>query len=705
MAGMNRGWTKQLCAGVLLIAALRAVLAQSADRGALSGKLTDLYSAPLAGVTVVLRNQATGVEARVITEKNGAYRFSGLDPGEYTLDAESPQSGYGHVERIQVSAGFEARVRTAIEFGPPAARPQQPVPSSGYPSLATEPQKPSPALQQETTLLEDESLMRLAIRGRGSEERLRPPPQSEAVALNDSLPPVPLQLLALGSRSLAPPAIPHPAPFKLPAAKPDGTAGQPVLVSTGASVEGGGGLNALGQSWGGGQGFALGMAAISVLRAAMEDWQPAPRSVLVASHPIEPASPVVTTTIQGEQLQALPVSGRRWQDFVFDTPTASVPAGSDGQPLLHGSGQEPPATEVDGLSRGLAFGSDSANRTRSRGLSISDLAIREVQTAAGNAEASADRAAGGRVNVVTQRGSNGLHGQGFLFDRQNTWGAQNPFTQWVKETAPATLTTTPVFTPIPYTPPDHETAWGIGVGSRIRRDKLFWFAALDSYRRNDPGLATVKHSSEFFAQPSNDQMQVLSARLGLSSANPVAEGLAAYSSDAGNPRRPARPRSAHRRAVDRLCPHRLGGSRAPPLHAGRNWRALGFARRRPDPRIRDLRQPQLRVEPGQRAVAAGPLGGVPHPQPAGRDPGLRRAQHPERARPRRPRLTSRRSTSNVWGQLPQMVVDSRYGFTIGNPSRFGAGSYPDEHLYQAQETVDWVRGSLLRQSGLRLESQ
>ena len=31
---------------------------------------------------------------------------------------------------------------------------------------------------------------------------------------------------------------------------------------------------------------------------------------------------------------------------------------------------------------------------------------------------------------------------------------------------------------------------------------------------------------------------------------------------------------------------------------------------------------------------------------------------------------------NVWGQLPQIVIDSRYGFTIGNPSRFGPGSIP-----------------------------
>ena len=27
-----------------------------------------------------------------------------------------------------------------------------------------------------------------------------------------------------------------------------------------------------------------------------------------------------------------------------------------------------------------------------------------------------------------------------LFDRQNTWGARNPFTRWVTRTAPATLT-------------------------------------------------------------------------------------------------------------------------------------------------------------------------------------------------------------------------------------------------------------------------
>ena len=55
---------------------------------------------------------------------------------------------------------------------------------------------------------------------------------------------------------------------------------------------------------------------------------------------------------------------------------------------------------------------------------------------------------------------------------------------------------------------------------------------------------------------------------------------------------------------------------------------------------------------------------------------------------------------SAWGQLPQIVVDSRYGFTIGNPARFGRGFYPDEHLYMAQEQLSWVHGNLLVKTGL-----
>ena len=152
-----------------------------------------------------------------------------------------------------------------------------------------------------------------------------------------------------------------------------------------------------------------------------------------------------------------------------------------------------------------------------------------MQLVGASVAASGIPSSGNRIDVVTHRGTNGLHGEGSFFGRQNTWGAQNPYTQWVQETAPATLIAIPVFAPQHYSPSDQEWSFGSGMGGSIRRDRLFWFAAIEGSHRNDPAVSSVKHADNFFAQPSNDQMQVLSARLGLNSANPVAAGVAAYS--------------------------------------------------------------------------------------------------------------------------------------------------------------------------------
>ena len=122
MAGARGNWTKALAIAVLLTGAARMSYPRTAPStqdelsGSLAGKLTDLHSNPLAGVTVILRNQATGAQARAITAKNGAYRFSGLEPGEYALKAESPELGHGQVEQIVIAGGHEARVQAAIEF-------------------------------------------------------------------------------------------------------------------------------------------------------------------------------------------------------------------------------------------------------------------------------------------------------------------------------------------------------------------------------------------------------------------------------------------------------------------------------------------------------------------------------------------------------------------------------------------------------------
>lgn len=424
----------------------------------------------------------------------------------------------------------------------------------------------------------------------------------------------------------------------------------------------------------------------------------------------------MTTTVTGAELQALPVSGRRWEDFLLDTPTAATPGGDAGQPSLRGAGEEGVETTVDGANTRLSFGRvggagagnygrgnvEQRNMgrvwTSGRGFIIGEAAIRAVQAVAGNVAARASRAAGGEMTVETERGGNTLHGQGFLFDRQNNWGARNPFTQWVKETAPATFETSPVFTPEAYTPPDHEMSWGIGVGGRIRHSKLYWFGALDGYRRNDPGLSMVRHPDMFFAQPSNDQMQVLAARLGLPSVNPVAEGLAAYSKMLETLDSLLGP--APRTAAQWVGFGRLDWDAGERNHftlegTGANWNSPGGGMTRVSEMYGNhslgvseasegwvLGRWETFLTPNLLAVSEISVG-----------------QNDLGTHPGTPSAFEQTLNNNVWGQLPQIMVDSRYGFTIGNPSRFGPGSYPDEHFYRGQESVEWVRGGWLMQSG------
>jgi hypothetical protein len=298
----------------------------------------------------------------------------------------------------------------------------------------------------------------------------------------------------------------------------------------------------------------------------------------------------------------------------------------------------------------------------------------------------------------------------------------------------------------PFTPPDHEAVWGIGLGSKIRRDKLFWFGAVDSYRRNDAGVSMVRHPyllqleppgtcanppcispapTGFFAQPSNDQMQVLSARLGLNSANPVAEGWTAYSCmvetlvgmpggssqncpagwPLGTPLLGPAPRTARQWTGFGRLDWQAAERHHFTLEAiGAHWNSPGGGLTRVSENYGNhsfgttkaseewlLGRWEAYITPNLLAVTQASAGSVV-----------------EEARPETPSafeqtfLNGNVGLSGVLDQLPEIVVDNRYGFTIGNPSRLGSGSYPDERLYQGQESVDWIRDKLLLRSGFIL---
>jgi hypothetical protein len=724
MAEKRRNWLWPVLLAVLLVGAgaVGAQTAGSGASGALTGKLTDLHSAPLQGVTVVLRNERTGAETREKTQKNGSFRFTSLEPGAYTVVAESAQLGRGQLEGVIVSAGAEARVQAAMAFEAVAAPAAETAvvkaipltsmtPHAALPATAAMPAVAAyPAMGRNETAaaVKDSSppLMNRLATATENVQLTREKPETVAPVVIASMADEPLLNLSLTGQ---------PEPKQL-----DPKRLEPKAVS---SAAGGAGAPAHPVAL-----MILAMseaAAASALPRATESIRPVMRPVQTASEREDPAAAATVTTTTAAEIQALPMAGRRWQNFVMDTPTASTAAGGTSAPALRGAGQQPADTSIDGTNIRMAFGgqgnsgpelsgqgangrggSDQNEMGQAwaggRGTQVAEAAIREVQTAAGNAEAVGARTAGGRINVDTAHGSNGLHGQGFAFDRQNTWGAQNPFTAWVKETSPATLSSTPAFTAEPYTPPDRETVWGVGIGSQLRRDKLFWFGALDNYSRNDPGLATVKHPAEFFAQPSNDQMQVLSARLGLSAANPIAEGLAAYSGmlNTLDGLLGPSPRTAEQWVgFGRLDWEASERHRFSLEGIGARWNSPGggltrvseaygtnsFGSSRASEELLIGRWEAF-VTPNLLAVTQGSVG---------RNILSARAEAPS---------TYEQSflAPSVWGQLPQMVVDSRYGFTIGNPSRFGSGSYPDERVGQAQETLNWVRGNIFVKSGFEL---
>ncbi len=761
--GATRIWIGPLVGAALIFGGVRAAYTQSSHTrflpaqsripGSLTGKLTTLDSQPLAGVTVILRNESTGAEFRTTTHKNGTYRFTGLDAGEYTLEADSPRLGRGRLDGIVIYDGCKARMQAAMSFeplapAPPASAPLTPVPLQAVREPAPQPVRSvAPASPALASSLPPQPLRALPLPAAAAPltaalpsepQRLQPLPgqSTRGSGLGHAGAPAAVHVKTAASpspgnaQSAMQGAIQSRSPAKMrqlaalnPAAAPKAVpAGPPEHApppATGAALS-----------------IAASVAAGRAALVAVPVTPPHRVAIQTAAQQTNPVTPAVASTVTAAELHALPVSGRRWEEFVLDSPTASAPADSS-HAAMRGAGQEQAETTIDGANTRVAFGSVAGSPSSARqqrgtgqyemgqtwkggnGLAIGESAVRQVKIVDGNTEAKGMYAAGGLTEVETERGENQLHGQSFFFDQQNIWGAQNPFTSWLQNTGTAAA---PVFNSVPYTPPDHETNWGIGVGSRIRRNKIFWFAALDGSQRNDPGLPMAKHPIApfvesdgstlcvgFFCPPSALQTQLLCAQLGLSIPNPaggasscptaavtagynqVLESLAGLLGPAprtsalktgfgridwklserqtiaieGNGANLNAPGGGFTRVPEDYGSHSFGSSDASQEWLLARWEAF--------------------LTPNLLAVSQFSAGRTIFTAP-----------------PDTPSAFEEQFM-NGNTRLPQIVVDSRDGFTIGNPSRFGPGSYPDERLYDAQEMLDWVHGNLLVKAGFEVD--
>ena len=209
------------------------------------------------------------------------------------------------------------------------------------------------------------------------------------------------------------------------------------------------------------------------------------------------ASPEFAPVLDQEAIENLPINGGRWSSFALLTPGAVNDASGFGLISFRGMSTLLNNNTVDGGDNNQAFFSEERGRTRI-GYSTAKAAVQEFQVNTSNYSAEYGRAAGAVINTVTKSGTNQYHGEAYFYDRNNDWGAINPFTTLTTQTSPG------VFTTSPYKPVDVRKMYGFGIGGPIVKDKIFFFFAFDRYDRNFPGTAKATSPAAFFASPVPD---------------------------------------------------------------------------------------------------------------------------------------------------------------------------------------------------------
>lgn len=198
--------------------------------------------------------------------------------------------------------------------------------------------------------------------------------------------------------------------------------------------------------------------------------------------------------IDQQVLTNLPVNNYRWSSYAQLTP--GVVADSNGFGLLSFRGQSTLQNNVtiDGADDNQAFFAEERGRTRA-GYSTAQSSIQEFQVNTSNYSVEYGRAVGGVVNSITKSGTNRFHGELYFRDRDAAWGAKNPFTTITTQNSSG------AFVSNVFKPKDWRKQFGGGVGGPIIKDKLFFYLAIDKFKRNFPGTGIATSPGTFFATP------------------------------------------------------------------------------------------------------------------------------------------------------------------------------------------------------------
>jgi hypothetical protein len=188
---------------------------------------------------------------------------------------------------------------------------------------------------------------------------------------------------------------------------------------------------------------------------------------------VEDTKSGVTATVGKDQIDNLPINGRRVDSFVLLTPAVT----NDGEfGLLSFRGIAAGNSFLtDGNDTTNSFYNENAGRTRIAS-QISQDAVQEFQVLSNGFSAEFGRAMGGVINTVTKSGSNDVHGTGYWFFRNRTLEATDRYANGLKA-------------------PEWRHTAGVSLGGALKKDKLFYFANFDYTDRNFPGQNRIVNNT------------------------------------------------------------------------------------------------------------------------------------------------------------------------------------------------------------------
>ena len=183
----------------------------------------------------------------------------------------------------------------------------------------------------------------------------------------------------------------------------------------------------------------------------------------------------VSQTFDQQLISNLPVNNRNWSSFVLNTPNVTQDGGS-GLVSFHGISGLYNQNYVDGSNNNQMLFSEARGRASGAPYVYSIDAIKEFQAETSNYSVEFGQSAGGQVNAITKSGTNQFHGDGFYYLRYPDFNALDPYSKFqaLHNGATSFLLTQPIH---------QQQQFGGSVGGPILKDRLFFFATYDGFRR------------------------------------------------------------------------------------------------------------------------------------------------------------------------------------------------------------------------------